>query len=175
MGLVREYVVQVIEAVPTQGEADDFEAWVGARGQALTRYAYLVCGDESESQDLVQSVLEKAWPRWRRINEQGDPEGYLRRAVTNGAISRWRKLHRLKLVSDPPADTTYELPDSDVAWQLCADLPANQRAAVVLRFYEDLSYAEIGRVLGCSEATARSHVHRALAALRGRLSLGDVR
>lgn len=139
----------------------------------MTRYAYLVCGDESESQDLVQGVLEKAWPRWRTITSQGDPEAYLRRAITNGAISRWRRLRRLKVVSQPPDSAVQDAPESEVAWQLCADLPARQRAAVVLRFYEDLTYAEIGAVLGCPEATARSHVHRALTALRGRLSQGE--
>lgn len=60
--------------------------------------------------------------------------------------------------------------DAAEAWELCGTLPPNQRAAVVLRFYEDLSFAEIARVLGCREATARSHVHRALAALRLRLT-----
>lgn len=68
---------------------------------------------------------------------------------------------------------TQELKDFET-W-LGARGQALQRAAVVLRFYEDLTYAEIGKVLGCPEATARSHVHRALAALRGRLSPGDVR
>lgn len=162
-------------AAPPHEEYDDFETWVAARGPALTRYAFLVCGDESESQDLVQTALEKAWPRWRSISHRGDPEAYLRRAITNGAISRWRKLRRLGVVSQPSVDVVYEAPDIDVAWQLCAELPARQRAAVVLRFYEDLTYADIGKVLGCPEATARSHVHRALAALRGRLSPGDVR
>ncbi|HXH78095.1 SigE family RNA polymerase sigma factor [Nocardioides sp.] len=165
----------MIAAAPSQEESDDFETWVAARGPALTRYAYLVCGDVSESQDLVQAALEKAWPRWRSISRQGDPEAYLRRAITNGAISRWRKLRRLRVVSQPPLEAVHESPDSDVAWQLCAELPARQRAAVVLRFYEDLTYADIGKVLGCPEATARSHVHRALTTLRGRLSPGDVR
>lgn len=164
----------MIAVAPTQGDSDDFESWVAVRGQALVRYAYLVCGDESESQDLVQSVLEKAWPRWRSITSEGDPEAYLRRAITNGAISRWRRLRRLRLVANPPVEGIHEAPDTDIAWQLCSELPAGQRAAVVLRFYEDLTYAEIGRVLECPEATARSHVHRALVALRGRLSQGDV-
>lgn len=161
-------------ALPTDEESDDFEVWVAARGPALTRYAYLVCGDASESQDLVQSALEKAWPRWAGIVAKGDPEGYLRRAITNGAVSRWRKHRRVSVVPDLPLEAVGPPPDSDVAWQLCAELPPKQRVAVVLRFYEDLTYAEIGRLLACPEATARSHVHRALAALRGRLSPGDV-
>ncbi len=68
------------------------------------------------------------------------------------------------------ADPSQSLADADHAWALCAELPPPQRAAVVLRFYEDLPFAEIGRILGCPESTARSHVHRALAALRQRLA-----
>ena len=60
--------------------------------------------------------------------------------------------------------------ESDAVWALCSTLPDRQRAAVVLRFYEELSYAEIGVLLHCAEATARSHVHRALAALKTTLS-----
>jgi len=59
--------------------------------------------------------------------------------------------------------------DAAEAWRLCLELPPNQRAAVVLRFYEDLSFAQIALVLDCTESTARSHVHRAVAALRDRL------
>lgn len=66
------------------------------------------------------------------------------------------------------------LSEHDTVWQLCATLPRRQRAAVVLRFYEDRTYAEIAEILACSEATVRSQVHRALAALRVRLeSEGD--
>lgn len=66
------------------------------------------------------------------------------------------------------------LSEHDTVWQLCATLPRKQRAAVVLRFYEDRTYAEIAEILACSEATVRSQVHRALAALRVRLeSEGD--
>lgn len=161
-------------AVRARDRPEDFETWVAARGPALTRYAYLVCGDASESQDLVQATLEKAWPRWRSIGQRGDPEAYLRRAITNGAVSRWRKLHRLSVVADPEVEASSEAREIDIAWQLCADLPPKQRAAVVLRVYEDLTFADIGNVLGCTEATARSHVHRALAALRGHLSPGDL-
>lgn len=169
----------MIAAAPSQDESEDFEAWVAVRGPALTRFAYLVCGDAHESQDLVQAALEKAWPRWDTIAAQGDPGAYLRRAVTNGAVSRWRKLRRLSVVPEPLPDDAHAVPDenravNDAVWRLCAELPPRQRAAVVLRFYEDLSFAQIAAVLGCPEATARSHVHRALAALRGRLSPGDL-
>ena len=56
---------------------------------------------------------------------------------------------------------------------MCGSLPRQQRAAVVLRFYEDLDYPEIAEVLGVAEGTVRSHVHRALAALRTELTQED--
>ncbi|MDQ4051428.1 MAG: hypothetical protein M3237_01855 [Actinomycetota bacterium] len=66
-------------------------------------------------------------------------------------------------------DPAIAVSDADEAWRLCAELPVRQRAAVVLRFYDDLSFAQIALVLDCTEPTARSHVHRALVALRGRI------
>ena len=72
------------------------------------------------------------------------------------------------LAADPAPDHAERLGRADAVWAVCRELPPRQRAAVVLRFYEDLEYAEIGELLGCSEATVRSHVHRALTALRAR-------
>ena len=63
--------------------------------------------------------------------------------------------------------------DADVARRLLATLPARQRAAVALRFYDDLPFAEIGRILDCTESTARSYVHRALGQLREQLREGS--
>jgi DNA-directed RNA polymerase specialized sigma24 family protein len=73
------------------------------------------------------------------------------------------------LTSGSHADPAESNADVDEAWRLCLELPATQRAAVVLRFYEDMSFAQIGLILDCPEVTARSHVHRALHALRDRL------
>lgn len=159
-------------------DADDIAAYVAARGAALQRFAYLMTGDSSESADLVQEALELAYPRWRSLVRKGTQEAYLKRSIANASVSRWRKLRRLVPVGDPAeyddrrgADPG-ELTDAGEAWRLCGELPPTQRAAVVLRFYEDLSFAQIAAVLDCREATARSHVHRALKVLRGRLTAG---
>ncbi|MDQ3096132.1 MAG: sigma-70 family RNA polymerase sigma factor, partial [Actinomycetota bacterium] len=116
------------------------------------------------------------------LQSAGTLEAYVRRSVVNSTISRWRRFRRRE---DPESelaqmrdrdvqpDVAAALSDADLAWQLCQQLRPQQRAAVVLRFYEDLSFAEIGKVLGCPESTARSHVHRALASLRTLLERGD--
>lgn len=155
----------------------DFSAWVAARGPALQRFAYLVCGDQHAAGDLVQDALMRAWPRWPELSKRGTIEAYVRRSIVNGSISVWRKQRRMVVVAEPqdlhsaPVSTT-GVPgstDSTLAWELCADLPPAQRAALVLRFHDDLGYPQIADLLGCAESTARSHVHRGVLALRGRL------
>lgn len=160
------------------GTNDDFGEWVADRSAALQRFAYLVAGNSADAPDLVQDALARALPRWRALAEAGTAEAYVRRSIVNGSISGWRKRRRMVLVDpltsdvEPVADPTPG-PEAAVedaaAWELVKSLPSTQRAAVVLRFYEDLSYAQIALVLDCAEATARSHVHRALARLRDRL------
>lgn len=163
-----------------RAEPDDFAAFVAARGPSLQRFAYLVTGSASDAPDLVQEALAAAYPRWASLAHRGTAEAYVRRSIVNASVSAWRKQHRVTSVADPAAYSTArtepvgEAADADVAWQLCQELPPNQRAAVVLRFYDDLSFAQIALILDCTESTARSHVHRALATLRERLTRQEV-
>ncbi|MGW6281214.1 SigE family RNA polymerase sigma factor [Kribbella sp. NPDC055071] len=163
--------------VEARSEAIDFEVWVTAKADALLRFAYVLTGDSSLAEDAVQDALTTACARWSRVSRADDPEAYVKRMVVNAHISWWRKFRRREAPTPDPVRTASAAPDgasaraeSDAVWALCATLPDKQRAAVVLRFYEELSYAEIGVLLHCAEATARSHVHRALAALKTTLS-----
>lgn len=161
-----------------EARPEDFAAYVAARSAALQRFAYLMTGDPTECADLVQEALERAYPRWSGLVKRGTHEAYLKRSIVNASVDRWRKLGRVTPVADvAPYDDRVVTAveggtDADEAWRLCAELPPLQRAAVVLRFHEDLSYAQIAGLLGCAEATARSHVHRALGTLRARLTTG---
>lgn len=152
-----------------------FDAWVAARAAPLLRFAYLLTGSQSEAEDAVQSALERALARWPLVARAEDPETYVRRMIVNEHISRWRRWRRrVSPVAEVRETATAPDPADEVAGReavrrLCATLPPAQRAAVVLRFYQDLDYREIGGLLGCAEATARSHVHRALRTLRRQL------
>jgi RNA polymerase sigma-70 factor (sigma-E family) len=158
----------------TQTEPGDVAEWMAARGPALQRFAYLVTGSADDAADAVQEAISRVLPRWSRLVARGTAEAYVRRSIVNAAISTWRKQRRLVPVADPESpsvtDPSEGLADADHAWKLCAELPPQQRAAVVLRYYEDLPFAEIARILDCPESTARSHVHRALGSLRARLA-----
>ena len=122
----------------------------------------------------MQDALSRALPRWARITVADDVDAYVRRMVVNAHVSWWRRFRRRESPVEQvwgadaraPADTCA---DDEALWQACAGLPRDQRVAVVLRYYEDLSYAEIARLTGCAEPTARSRVFRGLAALRAAL------
>jgi RNA polymerase sigma-70 factor (sigma-E family) len=149
-------------------DATAFDAFVRARLPALLRFAYAVCGDPHTAADLVQDALERTGLRWARIENTGDPEAYVKRAIVNGRISRWRKLRRESLVDLVPEHTAYvDSPGHDDAlWQLLATLPRRQRAVLVLRYYEDCSEEQIATILGCAPGTVKSQASKGLAKLR---------
>jgi RNA polymerase sigma-70 factor (sigma-E family) len=158
--------------------APSFDDWVAARGASLLRFGYVVTGSQHAAEDAVQDALARACEKWERVVRTDDPDSYVRRMIVNAHISRWRRTRRESPVDswrDEAAqpDVADLLGTGEAVWEVCRSLPPRQRAAVVLRFYEDLEYAEIAAVLGCTEATARSHVHRALGALRERMAGED--
>ena len=166
MTLVQEATVTAIR----------FEDYVAARSVALQRFAYLVTRNAEDARDLVQDALLGLYPRWARVSATGNVDAYVKRSIVNAGISRWRRSGREHASDDVQAvtaDHAASVTDAELAWQLCESLPPLQRAAVALRFYDDLEYAEIASILGCAEATARSHVHRALTRLRTRLIEDD--
>lgn len=158
--------------------SDSFEHYVATRSPSLIRFAYLLTRNTEDAHDAVQDALTGLYPRWSQVSSRGQVDAYVRRSVVNAYVSRWRRTRRTTPVADPAIgprapvveDPAQHVADADAALRLCAELPPTQRAAVVLRFYEDRTFAEIGEILGCPEATARSHVHRALASLRTRLA-----
>jgi RNA polymerase sigma-70 factor (sigma-E family) len=151
-----------------------FDAWAEARLGALLRFAYLVTGSQHAAEDAVQSALVSACEKWSRVGRRDDPDAYVRRMVVNAHISAWRRAGRREspvaevgvAAGSRSPDPAESVARGDAVWRMCAALPPQQRAAVVLRYYEDLEYAEIAALLGVTDATARSHVHRAIAALR---------
>ncbi|GAA4261890.1 SigE family RNA polymerase sigma factor [Dactylosporangium darangshiense] len=151
-----------------------FEEYVRSRHAELLRFAHVLTGDRHLAADLVQDALVRAGLGWRRIQRQDDPEGYLRRTIVNGYLNRRRALRRERLVANLPEqrDTANDarpggavLADDEM-WWLLATLPRQQRAVLVLRYYLDLSEAQIAEVLGCSAGTVKSNASRALAKLR---------
>ena len=156
-------------------EVSDFDSWVAARGPALLRLAYVLTGNRADAEDVVQDALSRALPRWSRISTVDDPDAYVRRMVVNAHVSWWRKFRRrevpVETVRDSAMPTGPASEEKDRLWRACQALPSDQRIAIVLRFYEDLDYAEIAALTGVREGSVRSRVSRGVAALRH--ELGD--
>lgn len=163
------------------GDPPDFDAWVAARGPALLRFAQALTGNAADAEDVVQDALARALPRWSRISRMGNVEGYVRRMVINAHTSWWRKFRRREspvdeVMTGPVVDGPAEGPQADDTqriWHACRALPTDQRTAVVLRFYEELEYAEIAALIGVREGTVRSRVSRGIAVLREVLGEDD--
>lgn len=154
----------------------DFDDWVAARGPSLVRLAHALTGNRSDAEDVVQDALAKAFGRWGRICRLEDPDAYVRRMVVTGHTSWWRRWRRRETPVEVVADTVVPGPepsDHDRVWAALAALPRDQRIAVVLRFYEQLEYAEIGALTGVAEGSVRSRVSRGLAGLRTVLGEDD--
>jgi len=167
----------VLASAERSGVADppDFDSWVTARGPALLRLAYTLTGNRGDAEDVVQDALSHALPRWSRISGMEDVDAYVRRMVLNAHTSWWRRFRRrespVEAIADGPTveASRVEQDDRRRIWLACQALPEAQRTAVVLRYYEQLEYAEIAALTGVREGSVRSRVSRGLAVLRAEL------
>jgi RNA polymerase sigma-70 factor (sigma-E family) len=153
------------------GEKPGFRDYVTARSGSLLRMAYLLTRNLADAEDLLQAALAKTYQAWDRIEDRNALDGYVRRAMVNTHISWWRR----RRVEEYPTD---EIPDravadhaadsdlSDAVRRALDRLPSRMRAAVVLRYCEDMSEAEVAQALGISQGTVKSTVSRAVAKLR---------
>jgi RNA polymerase sigma-70 factor (sigma-E family) len=146
-----------------------FDEFVAARSPALLRTAYLLTGEHTLAEDLLQTALAKCWFAWGRID--GPPEPYVRRTIATTYATWWRRKWRAEwptgsLPERATAAGTGSVDDRDALWRALGALPRRQRAVVVLRYYEDLSEAETATALGISVGTVKSQAAKALATLR---------
>ena len=157
----------------------DFAEFVDARWASLYRLAYLLAASPTGAEDLMQTTLEKAYVNWPRISKVGSPEAYVRRMLANTLVSSRRRAWTGELPWDELPEisaASAEVPvlDRSLIWPLVCALPDRQRAVIVLRFYEDLSEAQISEALGCAVGTVKSQSSAAIAALRRALAATGV-
>ena len=147
----------------TADAADPLTALYRDRYAAMVRLAHLITASNAVAPDLVQDAFLKVGPKLGHVDH---PAAYLRTAVVNECRSWIRRQaleRRHQVAEDPPASLP---PDIDEMWTALSQVSDRQRAALVLRFYEDLSLEEIAATLDCPLGTAKSLVHRGLASLK---------
>ena len=152
-----------------------FTEYVAEHQRGLLRFATALTTDEALAEDVVQDVLTPAFERWDRIAAVDQPHAYVRRMIVNEYLS-WRRRRAARTIASthstldaigtPTADPATGYAERDAMRTRIAALPRKQRAALLLRYYEDRTFDEIAEVLGCSAGTVRSHISRALGTLR---------
>lgn len=159
---------------------EGFAQFVGATSPRLLRAAWLLTGDAGLAEDLLQTAFARAWPNWRRISGEGNPEAYVRRILFTTHATWWRRKWRREVpfeaVTEPAAyeDESEAVVSRAVLRTALASLSQRQRAIVILRFMEDRSEAETAAILGCSVGAVKSQTSRALTRLRAHNGLRAV-
>jgi RNA polymerase sigma-70 factor (sigma-E family) len=158
----------------TSGEAGaTFDEFVTVRSPALLRTAFLLTRDWGKAEDLLQTALAKAYPRWKQIEDA--PEPYVRRILVTSYATWWRRRWRHELPHGDLRDTGWSPAVEDFAerhatralvLRLLGELSPAQQAVIVLRYYEGLSVAETADCLNRSVDSVKTHASRGLAKLR---------
>jgi RNA polymerase sigma-70 factor (sigma-E family) len=156
----------------------EFREFFAGQYSRLCWLGFLLTGSAAEGEELAQEALVRMWWRWRLGRRPADPASYARRVLVNRRRSLLRRaavearsLRRTRPAEVvPPADSERAL----VLWEAVRALPPRQRAVLVLRYKEDLTEAEVARLLGLPLGTVKSASHRALARLRERLGSLDL-
>jgi len=155
---------------------EDFCAFVAGRQTSLRHAAWLLTGDVGLAEDLVQAALVKAWPHWHKLVGTGGAEAYVRKAMLSTYSAWWRRKWRGEVPGRVPEVGSVS-PDLDLTASVrtaMLGLPPKQRAAVVLRYFVDLTEAQTAEALGCSVGNVKSQTSRALDKLRAHPGLADL-
>jgi RNA polymerase sigma-70 factor (sigma-E family) len=156
----------------------EFANFVNGRFTALQRFGYLLTGEWQLAEDLVQTSLAKVWFKRKALRSVAALESYTRTVMVNTNIQWWRRKWKgetpTEVLPEPTAPSQYGVVDDrDELLRALIELPGRTRAALVLRYFEDLPEAEIAQIMGCSVGTVRSQVSRGLARLREHHLLAD--
>lgn len=159
--------------MPEDSRYDDLTAFLAVRGDAMLRIAVLLAPGREAGEDLLQEALERLLRKWHRVD--GDLEGYLRRIMYNRAVDRWRARARRPEVLGHPVEATVADHSSQLDLRLAllgalGLLTPRQRAAIVARYWEQLSEEETAAALGCSVSAVKSAAARGLRTLRGAIT-----
>ncbi len=149
------------------------------RGAALKRQAFLLCGNATQADDLVQEALARAFTRPPRVPRAGAAEAYVRAIMVNLFIdgarrhSRWSRVAPLLRPVGTTPDPADQVSDRDAMLTALRSLSPRQRACMVLRYYEDLPVAEVAAVLGVAEGTVKRYLSEAMSRVAVRLTSAE--
>ncbi len=158
---------------------DDFAEFVAGALPGLLRFGHVLTGSREAAEDLVQTALGRSL-RVCRLHRIEDPRAYVRKVMVNSYATWYRRYGGREWATAEPAapavadDHAQLLGERDLVWRALRALPPRQRAVIVLRYYDDLSEAEIAAVMGTSTGTVKSQGARALKRLAAVLGTAEI-
>jgi RNA polymerase sigma-70 factor (ECF subfamily) len=159
----------------TSARVSDFADFYAASYESICVQLYAHTGEMAEAQDVVQEAFCRAFDRWQTLSAYDDPVAWVRKVAWNLATSRWRRMrtamafarrHREEWVSEPD-------PVRLDLMKALAQLPAQQRQAVVLHYLGGLSLQEIATLMAAPVGTVKTWLHRARTKLDALLEVRD--
>lgn len=162
----------VCQGMEVQGRVVNLSHLYELHAPHAKRLAYLLCGSEDLADELVQEAFVRVAGRLEHLRHPDAFYAYLRQTIVNLLRVNARSSGREDLTPDPSAagqvsaDASTEIVSREAVMSLLGTLPPRQRAALILRYYEDFSTEQVAAVLDCSNGTARSLLSRGLARLR---------
>lgn len=155
-------------------DRDELQAFVAAHSRGLLATAFVLTGNRTDAEDLLQEGLERLAVKWKKVSSAERPDAYARRVIVNLFTDGYRRrAHRPKhvfaLVDSVSPDGTVRVDESDALRRALMNLPVRQRATIVLSYLEGLSHEDIAELMRCSTSTVRSQLSRGLTELRGYL------
>lgn len=147
------------------GSRESFESFYRREFRSVVALAYALSGSRSGAEDLAQEAFIAAHGRWDRISLYEKPEAWVRRVLSNKAVSAHRtRAAEARAMARVASHRAVPLPEMEPAdeefWAKVRALPQNQARAITLHYLEDRSVAEIAEVIGCSASTAKVHLFR---------------
>ncbi len=163
------------QAEPEPGEpiVESFEGFFAREYRGVLAVALALTGDRAQAEDLAQEGFMAAFAAWERIE---DPGAWIRTAVSNKAMSWWRRQYawrRAMTRFTAAEDSSLDATEAESFWAEVRRLPRRQAQAITLFYLDDLPVSEIARMLGCSESTARTHLSRGRMTLALRLGVDE--
>jgi RNA polymerase sigma-70 factor (sigma-E family) len=166
---------QVKEVAMDASADEEFSEFMHGRWSQLVRLGYGLTGDLQLAEDLAQTAFARAYAAWPRVRRAEDPDAYIRRIVVNANRNRFRKRRVSEHLTDAPPDLiagpAAGSEDRALLIQELMRLSYGQRAAVVLRYWLDMSETQAAAVLGCSVGNVKSQAARGLSKLRASAAL----
>lgn len=148
-----------------------YSEFVLSRQGRLRRAAYLMCGDADQAEDLLQEALIALAEKWEKVEY---PDAFVRTVIYRQRVSWWRRTRQEVTVEQLPdvgvEDGTDRRARESEVHEVLRSLPPRQRAALVLRYFEDLTEAQAAEVMGVAVGTVKSLSHQAIARMRTELA-----